>query len=41
MEIRPLEIEGAWEVIPKVFSDSRGLFAEGFRVDHLAKHIGY
>ena len=41
MEIRPLDIEGAWEIIPKVFSDSRGLFTEGFRVDHLAKHIGH
>ena len=41
MQIRPLDIEGAWEIIPKVFSDSRGHFAEGFRVDHLAKHIGH
>jgi dTDP-4-dehydrorhamnose 3,5-epimerase len=41
MEIRPLDIEGAWEITPKLFSDSRGLFAEGFRVDHLAKHIGH
>jgi dTDP-4-dehydrorhamnose 3,5-epimerase len=41
MEIRPLAIEGAWEIVPKLFSDSRGLFAEGFRVDHLAKHIGH
>lgn len=41
MEIRALEIEGAWEVTPRVFPDSRGVFAEGFRVDHLAKHIGH
>jgi dTDP-4-dehydrorhamnose 3,5-epimerase len=41
MEIRPLDIEGAWEIVPKLFSDSRGLSAEGFRVDHLAKHIGH
>jgi dTDP-4-dehydrorhamnose 3,5-epimerase len=41
MEIRPLDIEGAWEVTPKVFSDSRGRFAEGFRADHLAKYIGH
>ncbi len=41
MEIRPLTIEGAWEVTPRVSPDPRGLFAEGFRVDHLAKHIGH
>ena len=41
MEIRPLDIEGAWEVTPKVFSDSRGRFAEGFRADNLAKYIGH
>jgi dTDP-4-dehydrorhamnose 3,5-epimerase len=41
MEIRPLAIEGAWEVTPRLFPDPRGLFAEGFRVDHLAKHIGH
>jgi len=41
MEIRPLDIEGAWEVTPQLFRDSRGVFAEGFRVDHLAKHIGH
>ena len=41
MEIQPLDIEGAWVVTPKLFADSRGLFAEGFRVDHLAKHIGH
>jgi dTDP-4-dehydrorhamnose 3,5-epimerase len=41
MEIRPLAIEGAWEVTPRLFPDPRGLFTEGFRVDHLAKHIGH
>ena len=41
MEIRPLAIEGAWEITPKLFSDPRGVFAEGFRSDHLAKHIGH
>jgi dTDP-4-dehydrorhamnose 3,5-epimerase len=41
MEIRPLAIEGAWEVTPRQFPDPRGVFAEGFRVDHLAKHIGH
>jgi dTDP-4-dehydrorhamnose 3,5-epimerase len=41
MDIRPLGIEGAWEVTPRLFPDPRGLFTEGFRVDHLAKHIGH
>jgi dTDP-4-dehydrorhamnose 3,5-epimerase len=41
MEIRPLAVEGAWEVTPRQFPDPRGVFSEGFRVDHLAKHIGH
>jgi dTDP-4-dehydrorhamnose 3,5-epimerase len=41
MEIRPLAIEGAWEITPRLHPDPRGMFAEGFRVDHLAKHIGH
>lgn len=41
MEIRPLSIEGAWEITPRQFPDPRGVFAEGFRADHLAKAIGH
>ena len=41
MEIAPLSIEGAWVVTPRQFPDSRGVFAEGFRVDHLAAVIGH
>ena len=41
MEFRELSIEGAWEVTPRQFPDPRGLFAEGFRIDYLAKHIGH
>ena len=41
MDLRPLAIEGAWEVTPRQFPDPRGVFAEGFRADHLAKHIGH
>jgi len=41
MQIRQLRIEGAWEVTPQQFTDPRGVFAEGFRVDHLAEHIGH
>lgn len=41
MDIRPLAIEGAWEVTPRQFRDPRGVFAEGFRADHLAAAIGH
>jgi dTDP-4-dehydrorhamnose 3,5-epimerase len=41
MDIRPLALEGAWEITPRQFPDPRGVFAEGFRADHLAKHIGH
>ncbi len=41
MEFRALSIEGAWEVTPRQFPDPRGVFAEGFRADHLAKEIGH
>ena len=41
MDIRPLAIEGAWEITPRQFPDPRGVFAEGFRTDHLAKQIGH
>lgn len=41
MEIRPLAIEGAWLITPRQFPDSRGVFAEGFRTDHLAEAIGH
>ncbi len=41
MDISPLSIEGAWVVTPRQFPDSRGVFAEGFRTDHLAEAIGH
>lgn len=41
MDIRPLAIEGSWEITPRQFPDSRGVFAEGFRADHLAEAIGH
>jgi dTDP-4-dehydrorhamnose 3,5-epimerase len=41
MDIRPLSIEGAWVVTPRQFPDPRGVFAEGFRADHLAEAIGH
>jgi dTDP-4-dehydrorhamnose 3,5-epimerase len=41
MEIRPLKIEGAFEITPRQFPDDRGLFLESFRGDKLAKAIGH
>ena len=41
MQIRPLAIEGAWEITPRQFPDLRGVFLEGFRADHLAEAIGH
>ena len=41
MQFRPLRVEGAIEVTPRQFPDSRGMFAEGFRADKLAEHIGF
>ncbi len=41
MQFRSLAVEGAWEVVPVQFRDSRGMFAEGFRADKLAEHIGH
>ncbi len=41
MNIRTLSIEGAWEVTPQQFPDSRGVFAEGFRADKLADWVGH
>ena len=41
MQIRPLAIEGAWEITPRQFRDDRGVFLESFRADALAEHIGH
>ena len=41
MRFRPLAVEGAWEVVPRQHADPRGMFAEGFRADRLAEHIGH
>lgn len=40
MEVRPLAIEGAWEVTPRQFPDARGVFLESFRGDRLAEVVG-
>lgn len=36
MEIRPLGLEGVFEIIPKKFGDARGFFSETFKVNALA-----
>jgi dTDP-4-dehydrorhamnose 3,5-epimerase len=41
MKIRPLAIDGAFEVTPMLRGDPRGLFTEWYRFDHLAEHVGH
>jgi len=41
MKIRPLSIEGAWEITPKLHGDPRGLFTEWYRSDHLTEAVGH
>ncbi|GAA3395924.1 dTDP-4-dehydrorhamnose 3,5-epimerase family protein [Cryptosporangium minutisporangium] len=40
MKIRPLSIDGAWEITPVQHGDPRGLFTEWYRFDHLAEAVG-
>ena len=41
MKIRPLSIDGAWEITPRQHADPRGLFLEWYRIDRLATTIGH
>lgn len=41
MEIKPLAIEGTWEVTPLVRPDDRGAFLEAFKADLLSEAIGH
>jgi len=41
VKIRPLTIEGAWEITPVQHGDPRGLFMEWYRFDHLAAEVGH
>lgn len=41
MRIRPLAIEGAWEITPRQHGDARGLFLEWYHVDRLAAVVGH
>ncbi|MFC3502434.1 dTDP-4-dehydrorhamnose 3,5-epimerase [Micromonospora krabiensis] len=41
MKIRPLSIEGAWEITPQQHGDPRGMFMEWYRFDRLAEAVGH
>ncbi|GAA0450312.1 DTDP-4-dehydrorhamnose 3,5-epimerase RmlC [Paractinoplanes deccanensis] len=41
MKIRPLSIEGAWEITPVQHGDERGTFLEWYRFDRLAEAVGH
>lgn len=41
MKVRPLGIEGAYEVVPVVHADGRGSFLEWYRFDRLAAETGH
>ncbi|NDZ97656.1 dTDP-4-keto-6-deoxy-D-glucose epimerase [Streptomyces sp. SID6673] len=41
MKLRPLSIDGAWELTPVQHGDARGLFAEVFKGDLLEEAIGH
>jgi len=41
MKIRPLGIEGAYEITPVQHGDGRGVFLEWYRFDTLAAEVGH
>jgi len=41
MKIRPLVIEGAYEITPDIRGDDRGMFMEWYRFDHIAAEVGH
>jgi dTDP-4-dehydrorhamnose 3,5-epimerase len=40
MKIRPLGLDGAWEILPQQHGDPRGLFLEWYKADRLAEAVG-
>jgi dTDP-4-dehydrorhamnose 3,5-epimerase-like enzyme len=41
VKIRPLTVEGAYEITPQQHGDPRGLFLEWYRFDRLAEVVGH
>jgi dTDP-4-dehydrorhamnose 3,5-epimerase len=41
VKIRPLSIEGAWEISPILRGDPRGIFTEWYRFDRIEEAIGH
>ncbi len=41
MTYRPLRFPGAWEIVPRQFSDPRGVFLEVFQGDPFAQAVGH
>ena len=41
MDVRPLDIVGAWEFSPRQHGDARGLFAEWYKEDVFTDAVGY
>jgi dTDP-4-dehydrorhamnose 3,5-epimerase len=41
VKIRPLRIDGAYEITPVQRADPRGVFMEWYRFDHLAEQVGH
>ncbi len=41
MEIRPLAVEGAWEIVPRQFADARGVFLESYNEVPFADVVGH
>jgi dTDP-4-dehydrorhamnose 3,5-epimerase len=40
MKVRPLGMDGAWEVVPQQHGDPRGLFLEWYKAERLAEAVG-
>jgi dTDP-4-dehydrorhamnose 3,5-epimerase len=41
MDVRPLNIEGAWEFTPKQWGDERGVFLEAYKASVFAETVGH
>lgn len=41
MQVRPLDILGAWEFVPVLHGDARGQFAEWYKQDVFTDNVGY